>query len=81
MYLFTRGLVKGISMLEEITKTAVWMAILEVIKLATIARSAPTPNQKIKKPYSRNFNYEKNSSNNKPYIPHKNLLLKYYTIN
>ena len=57
------------------------MAILGVIKLATIANNAPIPNQKIKNPHSCNFNHEKNSSSNKPYIPHKNLLLNYYTIN
>lgn len=68
-------------MLEEITNTAVWMAILGVIKLATIANNAPIPNQKIKNPHSCNLNHEKNSSSNKPYIPHKNLLLNYYTIN
>ena len=48
--LFTKGLVAKISKADEITKTVVWMIILSVKKLISIANNAATPNQNTKNP-------------------------------
>ena len=49
-YLLIKGLVKNISNVELIRKTADWIIILSVIKLVIKAKRAPTANQKTKNP-------------------------------
>ena len=50
MNLSAKGFVRGISIPEEITNTDVCIAMLSVNMLATIAKSAPMPNQNTKNP-------------------------------